>query len=254
MVFISHDVSQQHITVAFLDQADGNARHRLQDRNTRIHEAERRPAHGSHAAGTVRLQDFRNHANGVRELFRSRHNRFQRPFRQGSMPNLSPTGTANRTHFPNAERRKVVIEHELFGVFLGQALNFLLIADGAERGGDQSLRLASSKQSRAVRAGQHTHFAGNRSQVLWSATIQTFPFQSQVAHHSLFQVKEGFLNLRFRPGGRLAITPPGEPAEIPARSAASALRLFPCVPASSESVWLPAFPDKNAPGTTRAAD
>ena len=46
-----------------------------------------------------------------------------------------------------------------------QAVDALLVAGGAQSGGDQGLRLAALEEGRAVRAGQNADFAGDVPQV-----------------------------------------------------------------------------------------
>ena len=59
-------------------------------------------------------------------------------------------------HSPTEKRREVVVEHEPLRVFLEQAVDSLLIAPGAERDGDQRLRLAALEHRGTV------HAAGSR--------------------------------------------------------------------------------------------
>ena len=70
--------------------------------------------------------------------------------------------------------------------------------DGAERGGDQRLRLAALEEGRAVRPRQHADLAGDGPQLLGGAAVDALAFQDQVADDALFQGVEGGGHLRRR--------------------------------------------------------
>ena len=68
------------------------------------------------------------------------------------------------------------MQHEALGGF-GEIehLDALLVVLGAERNGDQRLRLAAREQRRAVRARQHAHFAIDIADFVERAAIGTAP-------------------------------------------------------------------------------
>ncbi len=81
------------------------------------------------------------------------------------------------------------MQHEALGGF-GEIehLDALLVVLGAERDGDQSLRLAAREQRRAVRAGQHAHFAIDIADFVERAAIRTaVRLQHLVAENALLQ-------------------------------------------------------------------
>ena len=95
----------------------------------------------------------------------------------------------------DAERREVVIEHELLAELVEQAFDALFVADGAERGRDQGLGLAALEQGRAVGARQQADFAVNGADFLEAAAVEPFAFEDQIAEDLFFQSREGRAHL-----------------------------------------------------------
>ena len=159
MVFIAHDVGQERELVLFLDQADGDAGHRVADRHAGVHERQGAAADAGHAAGAVGFEDVADDADGVGELLRAGDHGLEAALGQGPVADLAPAGPADRTALADAEGREIVIEHELLAVFVDQAVDALLVAAGAEGGGDEGLGFAAGEEGRAMGARQNAHFA-----------------------------------------------------------------------------------------------
>ena len=128
MIFITHDIGKERVLVFFLNEADGNTSNRVGDRNTSIHKCQSAAANRSHAGRSIGFHDVGNQPNGVGESFDSRKHSLKAAFCKGTVANFSSTGAAVRFAFANTERREVVIEHELFGDFISDAINALFIA------------------------------------------------------------------------------------------------------------------------------
>ena len=79
------------------------------------------------------------------KLRRARQDRRHRSLGQGTMPDLTTAGAANRPDLADGERGHVVVEHELLAVLVHDAVDTLLVGAGAEHGGHQGLRLAALK-------------------------------------------------------------------------------------------------------------
>ena len=84
-----------------------------------------------------------------------RQHRHQRALGEAAVADLAPLRAADAAGFAGGERRHVVVEHEALLELAGQRVDALRVALGAERGGDQRLRLAAREQRRAVGARQH---------------------------------------------------------------------------------------------------
>ena len=199
-------VSSVHLLVALLDQADGDAGHRIADRHAGGHQAQRGAADAGHRTGAVRLENVGDHADRVGELFGIGQHGLDAPLGQGAVADFAPAGTANRPHFADRERGEVVVEHELLGILVDQAVHALLVAAGAQGDGDQRLRLAALEDGRAVHARQHVDLAVDRPQRLAVAAVGPRARQNQVADDVLFQVVPGTaegIDARSRRVGRI---------------------------------------------------
>ena len=170
VVLVADDVGEQDpLRVGFLDQADRDAGDRIADRHAGGHQAQRRAADAGHRAESRSIPGCRRSRGSCR----------------GTLPASGSTGLTLRSarapwpisrrpgprigrHFADGERREVVVEHELLRVLVDQAVDPLLVAAGAERDGDQGLRLAALEHGRAVHARQHVDLHSMLRSVLLS--------------------------------------------------------------------------------------
>src|ERR1700690_4309729 len=97
------------------------------------------------------------------------------------MAYLAAAGPAVGATFADAERREILIQHELLAYLIRQAVDALLVAGGAQCGSYQRLRFAAGKQGGAVRARQNADLARDRPQIARGPTIDALAFQDQVA-------------------------------------------------------------------------
>src|SRR5688572_15210914 len=67
VIFLAHDVGEQLVLLAFLHEADRNARDGLRDGHARVHQGQRPAAARRHRARTVALEDVTDDADGVGE-------------------------------------------------------------------------------------------------------------------------------------------------------------------------------------------
>src|SRR5258707_1343737 len=111
------------------------------------------------------------------------------------MPDFASAWPADRLALANAERREVVIEHELLSVLFTQPVHALLIARGAQCRGHQRLRFAALEHGGAVGPGQNADFASDRPNLLGTAAINAFAFEDEVANHAFLEHFEGTSNL-----------------------------------------------------------
>ena len=149
-------VRTANLPVAFVeDQAHRHAGHRRAQRHAGVHHRHRAAAHAGHRRGAVALEDVRDDADGVGELLLGRHHRHQRPFGQRTVADLTSARAAHEAGLADRERREVVVQHEPLVRLAVHGLDLLLIVGGAERRGDERLRLATREDDRPVDAGQH---------------------------------------------------------------------------------------------------
>src|SRR5262249_32637657 len=121
---------------------------------------------------------------------RGRNDRLEAALSQSPMADLASTGTANGPAFSDAERRKVVIQHELLAVLFNKAVDALFITNGTECRRDHGLGFAACENSGAVRSWQHSDLARDRPELIHGSAIDSLAFQNQVADHALLEAFE----------------------------------------------------------------
>src|SRR5205823_6162577 len=84
-------------------------------------------------------------------------------------------------------------------VLVHQPVDALLVAGGAQGGGDQGLRLAALEDGRAVRPRQVAHLAPDGPHLLEPPAVDALALEDQVAHDPLLQGREGRRCLSPRP-------------------------------------------------------
>ena len=79
------------------------------------------------------------------------------------MADFAAARPAHKPNLANAERRKVIVQHEALERFAGlQQLDALFIVLGAQRDRHQRLRFAARKERGTVRARQNARFTPDR--------------------------------------------------------------------------------------------
>src|SRR5207245_2883588 len=82
VILVPEDVGEDGDAARLLDEAHRDAGDGRADRHARVHQREAAAAHRGHRAGTVRLEDVADHAEGVRELVVRRQDGAQRALGQ----------------------------------------------------------------------------------------------------------------------------------------------------------------------------
>ena len=192
MILGAGDVGQDRVLLALHDQSHRDSGARSLQRHARVHHRQRTAADRGHGRRSVRFENVRNHAHGVREIGFRRQQASESALGQRAVTDFAPSGSAQELYFAHRERREIVVQHEpLEHVLLEQQIEPLLVFFRSQRRGRQRLRLAAGEKSRAVRAGQHAHFAGDLANLIERAAIGT-PAANQhvVAEDALAQPLE----------------------------------------------------------------
>ena len=114
----------------------------------------------------------RNDAHGVREIRLRRNQVGESALGESAVADFAAAGAAQEFHFADRERREIVVQHEaLERLVLEEEIEALLVFLGAERGGDERLRLAAGEESRAVNARQNADLAGDLANLVEGASI-----------------------------------------------------------------------------------
>ena len=157
VIFGAGDVGEDRVLAGRLvhDQAHRHAGDRRLDRHARIHHRQRAAAHRRHRRAAVGFENVGDDADGVGEVGFRRHHRRERALGERAVADFTPAGAAHRLHFADREGREVVVEHEALPRLAIDHFDLLLIVGGAERDGDERLRLTAREERRAVDARQH---------------------------------------------------------------------------------------------------
>ena len=172
VVFLAGDVGQDREAVAVGDEAHRDARDRRLDRHARVHERERAAADGRHRGGAVGLEDVGDDADGVREGVLGGEHRGERPAREVAVADVAARGPAHELRLAHREGREVVVEQERVLALALVLLDDLGVVGGAERGGDERLRLAAREERRAVRAREEADLARDRADLVEVAAVE----------------------------------------------------------------------------------
>ena len=188
VVFRARDVAEHGVLARLLvhHEAHRDAGDRVLERHAGVHHRERTAADRGHRRRSVRLEDVRHDADGVRELLLGRKERRQRAFCQRAVSDLAPAGPAQERHFADRERREVVVEHEALPLLALEALDLLRIVGRAERAGDERLRLAAREHGRAVSARQHARLDPDRADLVELAAIEPYAALQDFVSQDLF--------------------------------------------------------------------
>ncbi len=202
MIFVAKDVGQNGELLAFFNQTHRNTGHRCLHRHTSVHQRQGSTANGSHGARTVGFGDFRNYADGVRELIGTRQHGCNGAASQTAVTDLATTSCAHATTLAHRVRRKVVVQHE--GVFLlaFQGVEQLRVAGGTEGSNHQSLGFATGEQRRTVSLVQYTDLDVQAAHSTSVTTINTrLAVDDVLAHGAVFDLAKSFFDFA---GRRLA--------------------------------------------------
>src|SRR5450631_539187 len=205
MILIAQNIGEHLKACAFLDQPHGHAGHRRLDGHACVHQCKTAAAHRGHRTRAIGLQDLRHDPNDIRKLLDTRHHRLHSALRKIPVSDLAPLRRTHHAGLADAERREVVVQHEGFFAFTGQAVDDLRITPRAQRRDHQGLRLAAGKERGTVRPGQHAGADLNGPHRLGVAAVDAqMAVQYALADQTVFQIEEFGLDLIRRELERLA--------------------------------------------------
>ena len=111
--------------------------------------------------------------------------------RQVAVADFAALGRTHHAGLTDRERREVVVQHERLAALAFERVDDLRIAAGAERGGDQRLRLAAGEQRRTVRARQHADLDGDRTHGAQIAAVDArLAVEDALAHDVALELEE----------------------------------------------------------------
>ena len=182
--------------LAFFDQPHGDTRHRRRHRHAGVHQRERTAANvamdvepfDSRISETIRIV-YGNPSSAGKH-------RHQRALGKIAVADFTPSRTAQELDLADAERRKIIVQHEFFEVLADQRVDALFIRSRPQRGHDQRLGFTAGKKRRTMGARQDLHLAGNRPDILQPASIDApFFLNHQTAKNVSLQLFESALDV-----------------------------------------------------------
>src|SRR5579859_77919 len=175
MIFGARDVGEDGVFIVVADdEAHGDARAGRLERNTGVHHGKRAAANGGHGRGAVGFENVADEAHGVRKFGFGRKEAGQSAFGEGAVADFTTAGSAIRFYFADAERRKIVVEHEaLESVLREEKIEALMVFLGAEGEGGEGLRFAAREQGGAVNARKQSGLAGDFADLVELAAVGT---------------------------------------------------------------------------------
>src|SRR6516225_5579955 len=185
MVLVAEDVGQHGIALVLKNEAHGDAGGRALERHARVHQRQRRAAHGGHGGEAVRLRDLRHHAQRVGKFVVRRQDRMDGAPGELAVTDLAAARPAHSSGLADREWREVVMQEERLLVGPLQRVDPLLILAGAQRCYHQRLGLAAGEQGRAVHARQHADLGDNGTHRLHVAAIDATTAIEDVPAHDL---------------------------------------------------------------------
>src|SRR5262249_58127411 len=121
-----------------------------EDRHAGIHWERGSATNGGHRRRAIGLQNFRYNANRVRETLLRWQYRQQRALGKIAMADLAPARAPKKLDLADAERRKVIMQHELFVMFADQRVDLLFVRRCPKCRYHQRLGFPAGEQRRTV--------------------------------------------------------------------------------------------------------
>jgi len=200
-VFHALDIREDRVLIPFFDEAHGDAGDGALDGHAGVHQREGAAADGAHGARAVGLEDLGDEADRVRELLDGRDDRHEGALGKGAVADLAAARAAHRAGFADAVTREVVVMDVVLRRLGSEAVDDLLVAEGAERRDREDLSLATREEAGAMRARQQADFARYRADFFDFAAVRAdLLMRDHVTHDGLLEVVDGdgdlFVHLR----------------------------------------------------------
>ncbi len=189
MIFITQNVGQDGKILAFQDQAHGDAGHRALQWHACVHHRQRTAADSRHRGRTIGFGNVGQDADRVGEFVLAGQHGVQRTPGQLAMTHFTTTRRAEAADFTDRIGREVIVQHEIFIMQAGQAVDHLLGVLGAQRGGADGLRFTAGEQGRTMGAGQEADHCFDRTDLRGRAAVDALAvLQDGAAHDFRFQL------------------------------------------------------------------
>src|SRR5213594_3271695 len=110
------------------------------------------------------------------------------------MTDLTPLWPPVGPRLPHRKGGKIVVEHELLRILLGEPIHDLLVVSRSQGHHHQSLRFSTGEQGRAMNAGQAANLNRNLPDVFWPSPVGPRSAQDHLALGLLRELEEELLD------------------------------------------------------------
>ena len=193
-IFCTDDVGERDELTVDRDQTHRDARDRLRDRHTGVHERQTRRTDRRHRRRTVGRQHLGDETQCIREFITRRHDGKHRLLGKSTVADLATLRATHESCLADRERREVVVVHEPFALLDGERVEHLLHLEHPERGDVQHLGLATFKQAGAVCARYQSDFRMQRTYLGRTASVHADTFvDDPLTHQRLLDLLQRLL-------------------------------------------------------------
>ena len=166
------DVGQDHVVVAFLDEAHRDAGDRRLDRHARRPSARASSRRRSPSTTSRSTRASRTRCGSCTGTPRRRDHRLERALRECAVADVTPLRAAHEARLPDRVGREVVVVHVAAVGLERQVVDPLAFLRRAERERRQDLRLAAREQAGAVRTRVDADLDLDRPDLLGAAAVR----------------------------------------------------------------------------------
>ncbi|CAB4852163.1 unannotated protein [freshwater metagenome] len=181
----AEDVGERGVLTLGKDQTHGDTGHGSLHRHAGVHQGQRTRADRRHRGAAVGGEHFGDEAQGVVELVETRQHRQQRTGGERTVADLAALGRTHATRLTVGPRGHVVVEQEVLVRLRAERVEQLVHARHGHGDDVHHLGLATLEQAGAVSGGQCADFAGQRTQIAGTATVDAQALVDDALAHQL---------------------------------------------------------------------
>ena len=174
VILDARDVGEHDVVLALLDQSHGDAGHGVRHRHPGRHQRHGGGANRAHRGGAVRLQRLRDNPDHVGEILLARDRGPQGAFRERAVADVATLGAAHEAHFPDRERREVVVMPEGLGFHQAEVVDPHVHAARPQGDVGEDLRLAAGEESGPVNPRRDPDLAFDRPDLVLGSAVGPF--------------------------------------------------------------------------------
>ncbi len=201
VVFIADDVSEHGVSVAFGDEAHGDACDGSFDGDAGVHKGEASGANGGHGGGAVTGKDVTDETDCVWEFGERRNDGTQSALSEHTVSDFAPAGCFLSLCFADGIGREVVVQEEIAVAGAEHIVESEGIAGAAKSARREGLSEASAEEGRAVSAGKNADLALKGSDLIETASVEALSVEDICARVVANDIFKSIGPVSIREGG-----------------------------------------------------